>query len=69
MKAKSQRYKVLNRLLKGQALTSLQALKMCGSLRLGHIIWKLRESYFISTTPIKVGKRKWVARYEMEGAR
>ena len=69
MKAKSQKDKVLNHLLKGKTLTPLSALRLYGSLRLGAIIWILRESYFISMTPIKVGKRKWVARYKMEGAR
>ncbi len=67
MKAKSQKDKVLNHLLKGKTLTPLSALMLYGSLRLGAIIGVLRESYHISTTLIKVSRRKWVARYEMEG--
>lgn len=69
MKKKSQIERVLNHLLRGKTLMPLQALRLFGSLRLGHIIWVLRKQYLISTTPIKVGHRKWVARYKMEGAK
>ncbi len=69
MNAKSQKQRILNHLLKGKTLTPLSALRLFSSLRLGHIIWVLRKRYYISTTPIKVSKHKWVARYKMEGAK
>ncbi len=66
---KSQKERILNHLLKGKTLTPLSALRLFGSLRLGAIIHELRRLYYISTTFIKVGKHKWVARYKMEGAK
>jgi hypothetical protein len=65
MKPKSQQEKVENHLLKGKTLTPLQALRLYGSMRLGAIIFKLRKSYRISTTYIKVKPRTWVARYKL----
>ena len=65
MKTKTQKQKVLLRLLKGRTITPLQALNWYGSLRLGAIIFELRKQYEIKTEYIKVGDHKYVARYSL----
>lgn len=67
---KSQRQKVLDRLKAGHSITQMQALRLFGSMRLGAIIFRLRQEFgddYIATETIPVtnrfGKTVYVARY------
>ena len=51
-------------LLDGKSITPLEALRLCGSLRLSAIIYDLREEGLnIKTERLQVSPRKCVARY------
>ena len=51
-------------LLKGRSITPLEALNLCGSLRLSAIVFKLREEGLpIVTEKIQVSPKKRVAQY------
>ena len=51
-------------LLDGNSITPLEALNLCGSLRLSAIVFKLREEGLpIVTEKIQVSPKKRVARY------
>ena len=51
-------------LLDGNSITPLEALNLCGSLRLSAIVFKLREEGLpILTEKIQVSPKKRVARY------
>ena len=55
---------VRQHLLDGYSITPLEALRLCGSLRLSAIVFKLREEGLpIITEKIQVSPRKRVAQY------
>ena len=57
---------VRQHLLDGNSITPLEALKLCGSLRLSAIIFKLREDGLpIVTEKIQVSPKKRVAKYSL----
>ena len=56
-------------LMKGKALTPIQALAKFGCFRLAAIIFNLRaEGFIIETEMVHVGKKKW-ASYTLTGYR
>ena len=60
----SQKSIVRQHLLDGNSITPLEALRLCGSLRLSAIIFKLREEGLpIVTEKIQVSPKKRVAQY------
>lgn len=57
---------VRQHLLDGKSITPLEALRLCNSLRLSAIIFKLREEGLpIVTEKIQVSPRKRVAQYSL----
>ena len=57
---------VRQHLLDGNSITPLEALNICGSLRLSAIIFKLREEGLpIVTEKIQVSPKKRVAQYSL----
>ena len=57
---------VRQHLLDGNSITPLEALRLCNSLRLSAIIFKLREDGLpIVTEKIQVSPRKRVAQYSL----
>jgi len=55
---------VRQHLLDGKSITQIEALNLCGSLRLSAIVFKLREEGLpIITEKIQVSPRKRVAQY------
>ena len=71
---KSQKDKVLARLKSGQSITQLQAFNIFGCMRLGAVIYELRQHFrekygdeYIITEMVPVknryGKKVYVARY------
>ena len=62
----SQKQKVLTYLKTGNTITSLEAFRWFGSLRLGAIIFDLRaEGYNIKTKIIETESHKHVAEYRL----
>ena len=60
----SQKAQVRHHLLQGKSITPLEALRLCGSLRLSAIIYDLRdEGLPIITEKIQVSPKKRVAKY------
>lgn len=67
-KRKSQKQQVLEHLQSGKTLTQAEAIKLCGSYRLGAIVHVLRgEGYDIVTIPEKNKGHGLHARYEYKG--
>lgn len=57
---------VRQHLLDGNSITPLEALNLCGSLRLSAIVFKLREDGLpVVTENIQVSPRKRVAQYSL----
>ncbi len=66
MKKKSQIERVESWLRRGRSIMPLQALREFGSLRLGALIWVLRQNGMpITTEYVKTGKRTCVAKYRL----
>jgi hypothetical protein len=62
----TQKSVVRQHLLDGNSITPLEALRLCNSLRLSAIIFKLREEGLpIVTEKIQVSPRKRVAQYSL----
>ena len=62
----TQKSVVRQHLLDGNSITPLEALNLCGSLRLSAIIFKLREEGLpIVTEKIQVSPKKRVAQYSL----
>lgn len=60
----TQKSVIRQHLLDGKSITPLEALRLCGSLRLSAIIYDLREEGLqIKTERLQVSPRKHVARY------
>lgn len=60
----TQKSVIRQHLLDGKSITQLEALRLCGSLRLSAIIYDLREEGLqIKTERLQVSPRKRVARY------
>ena len=53
----SKKFKVLSHLKKQKSITPVDAYKLYGTMRLGAIIFKLREEYEIATHIIEVADR------------
>ncbi len=61
----SQKNRILNYLLAGNTITSLEALRLFGSFRLATRIWELKqEGWNISTTMINVNNAN-IAQYKL----
>ena len=64
MKVESQETRILNYLLKGYSLTSLDAFRKFGCFRLASRIFSIRKKYpIVSHMVVKAGKR--VAKYSL----
>jgi len=58
--------RILKCLKSGQTLTPLEALERFGCLRLGARVYDMKKNGVpVKSEPIKVGERKWVARYSL----